>query len=438
MLSYFGLVDDFAARHRDAAITSPTDLTRNLIFAVLFDEELLINDGYIIASRAIRDAVRKPKQSPLRQLVETGYIKILTRNQRDLGTLTKRMAEEGMEPAQALLKDPEYPAFNRTLSEWCGTLNHPQADGSYLSFRGWPAYNTSQIFERLALAAIDHAISNVDDPNHKRQLRKFGDVFRACERRTRTTWEVEANRLRGVGELSAKIRTTLMHIANEAYQYSWGCALSTGKAQVKVQTRTPEFLDIDRSLTLDETLDATPKLRQGVEVYVPDVALAVKKVGDNWTRLADVNRANCDVFKAKRLFLETLETYYTSSAISDKDMKECADAYSKQLTMHFGGEGVPFVFDLGFTAASAAVPAAAGAALAGPVGAAVGFGIGLVGNIAAHMGGPKFIRAAYLAAQQEMDPTAVRKEVDLDFFLSGGSCDGRRVPRGVATFKHKQ
>ena len=100
-----------------------------------------------------------------------------------------------------------------------------------------------------------------------------------------------------------------MHIANEAYQYSWGCALSTGKAQVKVQTRTPEFLDIDRSLTRQyETLDATPKLRQGVEVYVPHVALAVKKVGDNWHPAA----ANCDVFKAKRLFLETLETYYTS------------------------------------------------------------------------------------------------------------------------------
>ena len=126
---------------------SPTDLTRNLIFAVLFDEELLINDGYIIAEPAIRDAVRKLKQSPLRQLVETGYIKILTRNQRDLGTLTKRMAEEGMEPAQDYSKIGT--AFNRTLSEWCGTFEPPQADGSYLSFRGWPAYNTSQIFEHL-------------------------------------------------------------------------------------------------------------------------------------------------------------------------------------------------------------------------------------------------------------------------------------------------
>ncbi len=435
MLSYFGLVDDFAARHRDGAITSSPSLTRNLVFSVLFDEPLLINDGHIIASDVIREAVVKPKESPLRELVETGYIKILTRNQRDLGSLAERMADEGMKPAQALLKRSDYPTFKRTLSGWCETLGDQQADGSYLSFRDWPAYNTSVIFERLALAAVSQALSNIDDPDQTLQLQKFGDVFNALERRNRTTWETEVNRLRAAGELSPKIRKTLLHIANEAYQYSWGCALSTTKAPVKVHTRSPEFLDIDLSLTLDETLDEASKLRPGVTIYVPDVALAVKKIGDNWTRLTEVNQANRDVYKAKRRYLKMLELYSTSSAVSDKDMKKCADAYSKQLTMHFGGEGVPLMFDLGFTGASLAVPAVIGSAVAGPVGAGIGFGISLVGTLAAHMGGPKFIRRLTLPLSKKwVRPQSSKKSTSTSCFQVSPETAAAFL-EGVPTFK---
>jgi hypothetical protein len=389
MLGYFGLVDDFAARHHDGGIEKLADFTKNLIFAVVFDEKLLINDGHIIASPVVREAVLKPKRSPLRQLVETGYVKILTRNQRQLGTLAQHMADGGIKTAQELLGHPQYPALRGALDDWCATLGLAEPA---VSFRDWPACDTSEVYESLALAAVDQAISNVHDQNHKRQLTKFGTIFRERERRNRTTWEVEVNRLREADELSDKISKTLQHIANEAYQYSWGCALSTGDAPVKVHTRTPEFLDVDQSLTPRDV----PK-RQGVTVYGPDLELAAKKVGHDWTRLAEIAQEGHEIFKEKRRFQTTLEDYYRSSEISDEQMKECADKYSKALMMHFGGEKFAFKFDLALTAASTA----AGLAVAGPAGAGIGLGIGLVGNAASHLGGPKFIRRLTLPLKKK-------------------------------------
>ena len=389
MLGYFGLVDDFAARHHDGAIENLGDFTKNLIFAVVFDEPLLINDGHIIASPVVRQAVLEPKHSPLRRLVETGYVKILTRNARQLDTLAEHMADDNIETAQKQLSDPQHPVLRRALEDWSATLNLAEPG---ISFRDWPAYNTSELFEKLAFAGVDQAISNVPDQNHKQQLKKFRTIFREGDRRNRTTWEAEVNRLRASGEVSDEISETLQHIANEAYQYSWGCALSTPSAPVKVHTRTPEFLDIDQSLTPQGV-----PTRQGVTVYGPDLDLAAKKVGHDWARLAEIGQVGNEIFNEKSRFRATLEAYYRSSEISDEQMKESADKYSKALMMQFGGEKFAFEFDLALTAASTA----AGLAVAGPVGAGIGLGIGLVGNAASHLGGPKFIRRLTLPLKKK-------------------------------------
>jgi hypothetical protein len=404
MLSYFGLVDDFAARHGDEAIETDSGLTQNLIFAVLFDEQLLINDGHIIASSVIGRAILDPKKSPLRKLVEAGYVQILTRNDRNLGDLTQHMADNGIKRAQELLKDRKHSSLNRTLRDWGATLDAKNKDGSYLSFQDWPAHNTSEVFERLAFAALDQAISNIDDRNHRQQLTEFGAVFGDCQRRNRTAWEEQVNRLRDAGKLPDNLRLTLLHIANEAYQYSWGCVLSTGKSPVKVFTRTPEFLAIDHSLTVGEM----PR-RKSVKVYAPDLRRAGKKVKHDWVRLAEVGQPGHDVCNSKRRFLTALEKYYTSPDVTQEEIDARAAEYSKALKLHFSGETVPLMFDLAFTGLStaagwfggAAGGALVGAAAGGPIGAAVGLGVGFIGNIAAHMGGPKFIQRCSLPLQRE-------------------------------------
>jgi hypothetical protein len=60
MLTYTGLVDDFAQKYGDACIQTLDDLNNHLIAAVLTGHPLLINDGHIIMHPAIREAVLNP------------------------------------------------------------------------------------------------------------------------------------------------------------------------------------------------------------------------------------------------------------------------------------------------------------------------------------------------------------------------------------------
>jgi hypothetical protein len=424
MLTYFGQVDDFAARHRDGAVTSSDQLNRHLLFAVLFGDPLVINDGYVIMSPAIRPAILEPKLSPLRQLVEAGHIKILTRNDRDLVGLAKHMADAGISSAKDLLRDADFPNLQRALAAWSSTLALSDENDENPSFRDWPrAYNTSEIFERLALAAVDQAVSKTSNREHRRQLQQFAQRFKSTERRNRTSWEHQVIHPHKNG-LEPDIQYTLLRVANEAYQYSWGCALSEGVAPIKVQTRAPQFLDMDLSLVADNVPS-----RQGVRIYGPDLELAKKKLKNDWSRLVDVVTPGHDVYLAKRQFRNTLEAYYTSAAISDDEMKACAKAYSKSLALHFGGEGVPFSFDVTFTAASTA----AGVAIAGPIGAGIGLGIGLIGNTAAHLGGPQLVRKVTLPLSKKWI-----KEQRADTVISSFQVDPLKaatVLEGVSTFR---
>jgi hypothetical protein len=119
MSTYFGLLDDFAMRHHDAAVTSMRALNEHLLAAVLFEGPLLINDGYLFNHVVLQEAVIKPDASPLRALVESGYVQILTRNGRGLGMLAERMAQGGITSAQHLLTTELYrEQLKPALSTW--------------------------------------------------------------------------------------------------------------------------------------------------------------------------------------------------------------------------------------------------------------------------------------------------------------------------------
>lgn len=210
MVSYFGLVDDdFAARHDDGAIMSMSELNKQLIFAVLFDEPLLINDGHIINSPVVYDAVLNRDASPLRRLVQGGYIQILTRNKSSLDTLAERMADYGITKAQERLREPDYDALKRVLTKWSGTLTKK-------SFRLWPRKDTSAVFEKLAVGALDKAVDRVREKAHQTQLTQFKTEFTGRDRRNRTTWEEIALSMRSSGLLSYEVQRSILHMANEA------------------------------------------------------------------------------------------------------------------------------------------------------------------------------------------------------------------------------
>src|ERR1700722_15511935 len=123
MLTYTGLVDDFATKYGDASIQTLKDFNNHLIGAVLTGHPLLINDGHLVMHPAIREAVLNPKSSPLQELTKAGYVKILTRNGGDLETLADQMADQGITSAQQFGGQDYYKKqYQPALRPWMGHL----------------------------------------------------------------------------------------------------------------------------------------------------------------------------------------------------------------------------------------------------------------------------------------------------------------------------
>jgi hypothetical protein len=147
MTTYCGLVDDFAKRHDDASIHTLLELNEHLISAVLVGHPLLINDGHIIMHPAIRKAIVTPEASPLQNLIEAGYIKILSRNKGQLENLADQMAQEGITSAQQFGTEDYYKQRYLPALQKCMSSLRRQEDEVFL--RPWPELNTSTISARF-------------------------------------------------------------------------------------------------------------------------------------------------------------------------------------------------------------------------------------------------------------------------------------------------
>jgi hypothetical protein len=368
-LAYCGLFDDFAARY-DRGVTSLKDLNQQLLFAVLFGDRLLVNDGYVAVHPGIRKAVADRTSSPFRQLAQQGYVKILTRNGGDLGSVLSVMAEADISSASPLLKDAK---ANKEFVAWTRNLQAAPTR----CFVQWPKYNTSAIFKKIAARALTRA-KNLH-PAAESDIELFRLELKQTSGR-RTEWEDTAGRLLKEGKILASTRAMLMSVANDAYQYAWGCALSGGTSGVHLQMRPPLYVSLAVSVgTLPDDK------REPVSVFVPNLKLARKRVHSEWDRLAAMADSTHDVALAKRDYRETLKQYYATNNVDEKQMRVAADAYSTVLAEHFKSKALArIVFDVGAPAAAAT----AGLALtAGPLGAAVGFAVGVTGASAARMGG---------------------------------------------------
>ncbi|MBS1868040.1 MAG: hypothetical protein JSS99_00070 [Actinobacteria bacterium] len=381
--TYFGLVDDFAGRHDAAvAVKSLRALNDHLLVAALFGGSLLINDGYLLNNLALQQAVIEQDTSPLCAFVESGYVKILTRNTRELGTLADHMADRGIRSARRLLDEDAYAKrLQPALSSWAEKL---AGVNPTISFSPWPSRHMSQIFVKLAATALDNALDRTPVGEPRRQLVEFQKAFADCgPSANRTDWESEADRLHAQDGLSDEAHIALMRIGNEAYQYAWGCALTELDAKVAVHGRAPAYLDLDVSLgPLDPERQA-----EGVTVFGPDIAVARKRVGKNWSLLKEIIQAGDDITYVKAEFITELERYYADPTLGDDPVKQAARKYSRALAARFGSARRAFRFGVMTTLSSSA----AGFAVGGPVGAGVGLGIGLLGNVTDHTVGPKML-----------------------------------------------
>lgn len=388
--SYVGLLDDFAARHSDTAIASVDDLNRNLVLAVLFSDPLLINDGYVLHHPAIEQALLQPDKSPLKALVEVGFVKILSRNSNALGSLVDVMADAGIVSAQQRKLDEGFQkTYQPFLQRWSGELS----TGAFDAFLPWPKIHIDQVFRSVAgtVMATESFLSDVGDGAVKAfRARLDGSSFR------RTEWELAGNALRDGDQVSPAAHSALMRAANETYQYAWGCALTASLSNVRVLTRLPRHL---RALESSGVLVLPDKPKKPVEVMVPDAAFVLKAVGNKWERLASMVTPGHEINRLKHTFLGSLRAYYSEAATDHGDVSTAATAYTTALSRHFGGKSAaPVVFDLSFVGLSTIAGAYAGSP-AGPFGAAAGAAagavagaaVGVFGVAAAHLGAPKLL-----------------------------------------------
>jgi hypothetical protein len=336
MLTYSGLVDDFAQRHGDASILTLKDFNNHLITAVLTGHPLLFNDGHIIMHPAIREAVLNPKSSPLQELAAAGYVKILTRNGGDLETLADRMADEGITSAQQFGSQDYYAKqYLPALRRWMDRLRQ----GDPRDFlRPWPEINTTPVFHKIAAAAyrsIRSALSAARLREDLEALRRFIDMYESGEQKRRTDWENTVLLLRRGEKLSERLFRELMNAGNEAYQYAWGCALADKSSLVRVETRAPKHTSLD--VAVDAMAEPVSVQRGQVELYAPNFKVAGRKIGENWSKLAEVARSGGETYYAKIAFQRCIEDYYRGdeSGVDEAVMKAAARKYSKTLAEHF-------------------------------------------------------------------------------------------------------
>jgi len=379
--AYCGLLDDFAIRHNDGfSIRKLGDLNEHLIFSVIAGDPLTVNDGYLLMNPAVRDAIAQPARSPFRELVRGGFVRILSRNGGDLAGLAQRMADDGITSAKRLLTDPWYDQhYAPALADWSAELN----SRPYTWSQDWPGHRTDVVYGKLASRILDSLIgAGLDERD---QLSRFQDEL-GDRVSSRTAWENIADTLVRARQLSSQARRVLMKGANEAYQYAWGCALADSTSPVSVQTRVTQFL-AELDLPANE---AATRGRTDIRLFVPNVKVATKGIGEQWNLLAQVaGSAVHPAAEAKQDFRAALIAYYTGQGVNKRQMERVARDYSATLADVFGrGDRTQTGVDLIFTASSigASVAAFAGASLLlGPPGLAIGVGLAAAGFSTAHV-----------------------------------------------------
>jgi hypothetical protein len=409
-------------RYNDGAIATLDDLNTQLVLATLFSDPLLINDGYILSHPAIRMALLNSDRSPLRHLVECGYVKLLTRNDGDLGGLAGWMADVGITSAKLLLQNEAFQnTYQPFLAKWTKELKLP----AYDPFRDWPNIRLDEIYKVVSQDALRELTAS--GTVNAKECTGFETQLKDSKER-RTEWEDIAVAMRDTGAIGPDTFCSLMKAANEAYQYSWGCALTKDIGPVRVLTRLPQHL-VKLGLT-ELTIPESPK--KPIQLSIPDAAFAIKAVGNQWDKLAEVVTVGKDLNVLKYKFLDALRQYYASDTTDDQLVKQCAQQYTVALSKHFGhATGVNVLFDLTFVGVSTA----AGGLIAGPLGMITGAALSVTGVAASHLGAPKLLwRLSALSPKKWLVDRNILAPADLISAFQIDSETASRYTRGVHRF----
>ena len=105
--TYLGTADDLVQRYSWQIEMDLKSFNNMLMRKALLGERVLINDGYLLNLPAARQALLDPSCSPLKALIESNFVRILSRNN-DLVSMPEAMAKQGVKSFESLKGSNEW------------------------------------------------------------------------------------------------------------------------------------------------------------------------------------------------------------------------------------------------------------------------------------------------------------------------------------------
>lgn len=352
--TYLGTADDLVQRYPWQIEMDLTSFNNMLMRKALLGEKVLINDGYLLNLPAARHALLNPDSSPLKALIESNFVRILSRNN-DLINMPEKMAAQGVASFDKLKASNEWQDLTLMLRKWQPKLL--QTD----NFIAWPKKHISHGFDTIMMRLHEKSpeqlglIHNTNDD----LLRVFDAYIQQNQHdkeATRTRWEHAVLQIMAnTSNDKAKI-AELIGLACEGYHYNFGICLTNfsalEQAQILVETRYShafdEFMQVD--IAPQEMLTDMPVLDipKNLPLNKPELW---KQVVDPFSDLADLQ----NTYKQSM-------SLYSAGQTSKAALEEAAKEYSMALSKHFGknndlGSKTKRVMGLGFFGAGLAAAA---------------------------------------------------------------------------------
>lgn len=352
--TYLGTADDLVQRYPWQIEMNLENFNNMLIRKALLGERILINDGYLLNLPAARQALLQPECSPLKALIESNFVRILSRNN-DLVSMPTIMANKGVTSFAHLSKNNDWLILSKMLKKWQPKLQHID------NFIAWPKKHISHGFDTIMMRLFQKKPQQLGliHTRNDELLRVFENYQQQNihdKEATRTRWEnAVKSELENSEHCKEKI-TELIGLACEGYHYNFGICLSNfsalENANIIVETRYSQAFDdfMEINATQQECLAEMPVL--DIPKNLPlDKPELWKQVVDPFSDIADLQTT----------YKQSM-SLYSAGQTSKEALEQAAKDYSLALSKHFGqkedmglGAKSKRVLGLGFFGAGALV-----------------------------------------------------------------------------------
>lgn len=332
--TYSGLLDDALLRYGEELQVDADFFQRAILRSVLFNGPILLNDGYILNSKAGIRMLLEPG-SFLRIMLRNGYVRLISRaagaEPDAIASIPETLARNGVTSAKEIVSDPSWPEWKAGITDWVsGQLLSGQIDP-------WPrkAINAGNVllFDRVfGRSAADLGLSERARETLDR-LQPLLAGSEQYERAPRSAIEDRLTELVEKGISTPRDRFEIMNIANQAYHYNISLCLN-------------ECYDrpVAADTTIGRAFDNLLQMPRTVEAELDELeAISIPKGFplDRPELFSDLVDTREDLFRAKLAFIRAVEAASVPSSNAPlaervRDVKEATAEYRARLAEHFG------------------------------------------------------------------------------------------------------